>query len=121
MSDSQNSSQHWEADRLIYAGLLGVSAGTVIQLLDQAELDIALQVACFCFAIAIPFLAVGLIADHARRAGRTIPGDVEVVALLGAFLAIVGFIALFFHLGAWLGIAFSVCAFFCLGLVRFRL
>ena len=107
-----------EADRLIYAGLLGLAAASVIQLLEQDQLDLASTIGMYVFAAAIPLLAVGLITDYARRAGTHIPLLHEVIGGLGALLAVVGFGALFFHFHVWIGVVFVGFALFSVLLIR---
>src|SRR5262245_38618355 len=97
-----------EGNRLIYAGLLGLAAASVLQLVDQHVLTQGLLVALYAFAASIPLVAVGLINDYARRAGATIPRWRDAVGFLGAFGAVVGFGALFFHFDMVIGIVFAV-------------
>src|SRR3954470_4327520 len=89
-----------DADRLIYAGLLGLGAATVIQLVDKTDLDTAQEVGAYAFAAAIPFLAAGLVADYARQAGTRIPPLYDLVGFLGALSAVTGLGSMFFHFGA---------------------
>lgn len=96
-----------DADRLIYAGLLGLGAAAVIQLIDKGELDLAQHVAVYAFGVAIPFLAVGLLAYYARQAGTRIPPVYDLVGLLGALGSVGGFGSMFFHFGVGPGIAFT--------------
>jgi hypothetical protein len=103
MPDSPDSHPR-DADRLIFAGLLGLSAAAVIQLSDKSDLGPAQLVEVYSFAVAIPLLAVGLITDYARRAGTHIPRIYEAVGLLGAAAAVVGLAGLFFHFGVGPGV-----------------
>lgn len=96
-----------DADRLIYAGLLGLSAAAVIQLIDKADLNTPQVVVTYAFALAIPLLAVGLVTDYARRAGTPIPRWRDAIGAAGALAAVVGLGALFFHLGAGPGAVFA--------------
>jgi hypothetical protein len=96
-----------EADRLIYAGLLGLSVAALLQLLDQAALDTPLSTGVYCFAGAVPFLAVGLITDYARRAGTEIPTWRDVVGILGALTAVTGLGALLLHFGVGVCVVFA--------------
>ena len=108
-----------EADRLIYAGLLGLGAAAVIQLCDKGDLDAPQTVAVFAFAAAIPLLAAGLVADYARHAGTRVPPFYDLVGLLGAVGAVAGFASLFFHFGLWSGVVFVAAGGVALGLIRF--
>jgi hypothetical protein len=108
MSESSESHPR-EADRLIYAGLLGLAAAGVIQLSDKSDLDIALTIEVWAFAVAIPLLAVGLITDYARRAGTSIPSWRDLIGLAGSLAAVVGLGGLFFHFGTTPGVLFAVC------------
>jgi hypothetical protein len=96
-----------EADRLIFAGLLGLSAAGVIQLSDKSDLDLAQLVEVYAFAVAIPLLAVGLITDYARRAGTHIPTWRDALGAIGALAAVVGLGGLFFHFGIGPGVVFA--------------
>jgi hypothetical protein len=107
-----------EADRLIYAGLLGLAVASVLQVFEREETDLAQEVGLHAFALAIPLLAVGLITDYARRAGTLIPGWYNLIGLLGAFASIVGFGALLFHFGIGVGLIFAVGSVLCFLLVR---
>ena len=108
-----------EADRFIFAGLLGLAAAGVIQLSDKDALSLPLLVEVCAFALAIPLLAVGLVTDYARRAGTSIPLWREALGLLGALAAVVGLGALFFHFGLVPGAVFAAAAL--LGVVLVRL
>lgn len=107
-----------EADRLVYGGLLGLGAATVIQLADKADLDIFQLVAVHCFAGAIPLLAAGLVADYARQAGTRIPPLYDLVGLAGAVATVAGFAGLLFHFGNWPGGLFLGLAVVAFGIIR---
>lgn len=96
-----------EADRLIYAGLLGLAAASIVQMLDKESIDTPQIIAVYAFAAAIPVLAVGLITDYARRAGASLPLWRDLIGILGAISAVVGLGALFFHFGIGIGIVFA--------------
>lgn len=108
MSDSPGHER--DADRLIFAGLLGLAAAAVIQLSDKTEFAPAQLVEVYAFAAAIPLLAVGLVTDYARRAGTHIPPWRDLVGFLGCLAAVVGLAALFFHFGLGPGCAFLGCS-----------
>lgn len=107
-----------EADRLIYAGLLGLAVATVVQLGDKADLNWCHYAAVYAFALAIPLLAVGLVTDYARRSGTPIPPWRDRLGLLGAGAAVGGLVALFFHFGVGAGVVFSLGCFAGFWLVR---
>ncbi|HVL14913.1 MAG TPA: hypothetical protein VM529_20250 [Gemmata sp.] len=107
-----------DVDRLIYAGLLGLAAASVIQLTERESIAVSQQVAVFAFAAAIPLLTVGLVTDYARRAGVHVPHWRDALGLLASLLAVVGLGAMFFHFGTWPGVVFSVGAILSLLLVR---
>jgi hypothetical protein len=108
MEDAHDDGHPREADRLIFAGLLGLTAAGVIQLIDKGELSLAQEVGIYAFATAIPLLALGLVTDYARRAGKPIPAWRELLSLMGSLAAVVGLGAFFFHFGLGPGITFAV-------------
>jgi len=97
-----------DSDRLIFAGLLGLAAAGVVQLIDKAELALGQLVAIYAFAVAIPLLAVGLVTDYARRAGTHIPAWRDLLGLFGSVASVVGLASFFFHFGFGPGITFTV-------------
>lgn len=107
-----------EADRLIYAGLLGLAAASIVQMLDKDSVDTPQIIAVYAFALAIPVLAVGLITDYARRAGATLPIWRDLIGILGALSAVVGLGAIFFHFGTASGMVFAAGCFLGVLLVR---
>ncbi len=107
-----------DADRLIYAGLLGLSATSVVEQTGRETLSHGQEMSLYAFAFAIPLLAVGLVTDYARRAGRHIEQWRDLVGLVGAVAAVAGFGCLFFHFGIAIGVTFVVsCA---LGILLMR-
>jgi hypothetical protein len=117
MPDSPDSHPR-DADRLIYAGLLGLSAASVIQMVDKSDLNTQQLVAAHAFAVAIPLLAVGLVTDYARRAGTPIPRWRDGLGLAGTLASVCGLGAIFFNFGAGPGCVFAVGCFVGLILVR---
>jgi hypothetical protein len=117
MSESTDPHQR-DADRLIYAGLLGLAAATVIQMVDKSDLSTQQLVAVHAFAIAIPLLAVGLITDYARRAGTPIPRWRDLLGLAGSLASVFGLGAVFFNFGVGPGCVFAAGCFVGLILVR---
>jgi hypothetical protein len=110
--------RHREADRLIYAGLLGLGVAGLLQLIDKGASSEPLLVAAYCFALALPLLAVGLIIDYARRAGADLPRWRNAVGAIGAASAVGGLGAMFLHIGVGVCVVFAAsCA---LGLVLVR-
>ena len=98
-----------EADRLIYAGLLGLSAASVLGMVEKGAPELPHQVAIHSFAVAIPLLVVGIITDYSRRTGTTIPLWHDLLCLFGAVASVVGLGSLFFSFGLVAGIVF-ICA-----------
>jgi hypothetical protein len=98
-----------EADRLIYAGLLGLSVAALIQLSDKntSELDVWLLISLYCYAAAIPFLAVGIVNDFARRMGHVVSRLRDAFGVVGCLLAILALGLLFTHYGVWIGATFA--------------
>lgn len=117
MSEPSDSSPR-DADRLIYAGLLGLGAASIVQMLDKEDIDTPQRIAVYAFALAIPVLAVGLITDCARRAGASLSLWRDLVGILGAVVAVVGLGALFFHFGSGAGVIFAAGCFLGVILVR---
>src|SRR5262245_47401144 len=107
-----------DADRLIYAGLLGLAAAGVIELVDKDTLNTPQLIAVYAFALAIPLLAVGLVTDYARRAGTPIPAWRDLLGVAGSLASVFGLAALFFHFGVGPGIVFAAMCVVGLVLVR---
>lgn len=108
MSESPNPR---EANRLFYAGLLGLSVAVVIQLVDKDELNTSQLVTVYAYAVAMPLLAAGLIADYASVSGASVPRWMDWLGILGGIAAVVGLGAVFFHFGPGVGVVFtSGCA-----------
>ncbi len=109
-----------EPDRLIYAGLLGLAAATLIQLVDKDTLNLAQQVGVYANAVAVPLLTGGLMTDYARRAGRDAPPGHRLLGLFGILAALVGLAAMFFHFGTVVGGVFLASAAVTIVLARQR-
>lgn len=107
-----------DADRLIYAGLLGLAVAGALQQFDKSEHATPQVIAVYAFALAIPLLAVGLVTDYARRAGTLVPGWHNLIGALGALSAVVGLGALFFHFGIGEGAVFVVGSVLGIALIR---
>ncbi len=104
-----------DADRLMYAGLLGLAVAGVLQLAEKGAGEPALLVAAYCFAAAVPLLAVGLVTDYARRAGRGVARWRAALGALGAAASVAGPDALMWQLGVGVWAVFtagSVAGFF---------
>jgi apolipoprotein N-acyltransferase len=92
-----------ESSRLVYAGLLGLTAATVTQLMGNDSLSMAQTVAVYAFAIASPLLTVALLATYSRRPHSW---RLEWAGIGGCFGAIVGMAGLFWHFGWSVGVVF---------------
>lgn len=88
-----------EHDRLVYGGLIGLGAATVLQLADKTDLDGYHLAAIYSFAGAIPLLAGGLIAEYARQQGRPVARLCDLFGAAGGLGAVAGFASLLFHFG----------------------
>jgi hypothetical protein len=108
-----------EANQLIYAGLLGLSAAAIIQLSDKADLSQAQLVEVCAFALAIPLLAVGFITQYARQSGFVSAWH-DGVGIGGVIAAVVGLTALLFHLGIVPGTLFLGAGVLCFVIVRWK-
>jgi hypothetical protein len=96
-----------DADRLIYAGLLWLSAVCVLPMFEKPRLDLAQEIGLHAFGLAFPMLAAGLVTDYARRAGKKIPLWHDLLCLCGALSCVVGFGSLLFHVNFVVGCIFA--------------
>jgi hypothetical protein len=99
-------------DQLLFAGLAGLSIGTVLQLVDkQPELDRPLGVALLCFAVALPMLVSSFLMEAIRSGDEKRLGR-KLFDLAGVLAAIAGTSLLVFHLNTLVGVAFLGSTFF---------
>ena len=100
----------WDAERLIYGGVLGLAVAGSLQLIDKAKDDsLPLTVAGCAFAASLPLLAASLLSELVRhRQPRPAPPAVwrQMLGLLATLTAVAGLAALFFHFGTLQGSLF---------------
>jgi hypothetical protein len=100
-------------DRLLFAGLAGMSVAVVLQLLDkQPDFTKVLGFALVCFAVALPILVSSFVLEVAvpnkeKRAGR------RAFDLAGVLLSLVGLGLVFFHMHIVASCAFVAAVAFC--------
>lgn len=108
-----------ENDRLLFVGLLGFSALSVVQMLNLSTLTVLQLVSLYFFAGSIPLLTASLCV--ATRTGQRMPWGVEwgrrLLDLAGVLGAVGGFALLLFHLSTGAGFLFSGASFLSLVLV----
>ena len=96
-------------DKLTFGALLGIASVAVIQFLQLRTLDAALTVSLYCFAIAIPILAMGMfiIAVQDLYQVTTYPVWADLVETLGVILAFFGLGGIFWHFQCQVAIMFG--------------
>lgn len=107
-----------ELDRLVFGGLIGLAAASVLQLADKSEIDAYQMVGVYCFAASMPLLVVGLVADQARQSGTRVAPRYVLIGLSGVVGAIAGFFCFLLHFGPWPAGMFLVLSLFSFVMVR---
>jgi hypothetical protein len=99
-------------DRIIMGALLGISSVALIQFLQLKKLDASLTLGLYCFAIAIPVLAMGLFVIHVQELYGLEEGHYplfgDIVEMLGVLAAFAGIGAIFWHFHRLAGGVFVV-------------
>jgi hypothetical protein len=101
--------------RLVYSGALAIAVVAVTQLLgrDPDELDPALSISIYCFAISMPLMAVGILLLTAetfphRLKLSSLTGFVLVVgSIVGFFASLAGMFFLFWHFHPGAAVTFT--------------
>lgn len=108
-----------ESDRLIFAGLLGVSTVCLVQFASLERLSACLEVAVYAFAIAIPMLSRSVLATWLRRDTSPRRENARRLAdLIGVLGAVTGMAFLLLHLSLGGGVTFVVSCFLCILFAR---
>jgi hypothetical protein len=96
---------------LIYGGLIGIGIFFIIDLVSETPLDTSLTVALFCFAIALPFLALLIMRNYIEATHKyTVrPAYINISAIIGALGIIIGLIAEIWHVTWIAGSIFIAC------------
>jgi len=117
MSDVEGEPSKERLDRLLFAGLAGLSLAAVLQMADkQPEMDRLSGVALVCFAVALPFLVSSFLLEVARSS-RVKGSGRRAFDLAGVLLALAGLALLFFHMHLVAGCAFLGSVVFCVVVV----
>jgi hypothetical protein len=104
-------------DPLLFAGLAGLSAAVVLQLVDkQPMMEKALGAALLCFAVALPLLVSSFLLEVAKARKEKTTGR-RFFDLSGVLLALAGLALLFFHLHPLAGGLFLASVLLCLVVV----
>ena len=88
---------------VVYGGLIAVGVVILQALIPAQSLDLPLFISILAFAIALPFLAVMVLVNHAQASYRyaSYPRYLTVVILLGQGGAFIGVLAAFWHI-SWI-------------------
>lgn len=112
MPDPSPGANNWDAERLIYGGVLGLAVAGSLQLIDKAKDEsLPLTVAGCAFAASLPLLAASLLAELVRHRQPRPAAPArwrQLVGLFATLTAVAGLAALFFHLGVPQGSFFLV-------------
>ena len=104
--------------RLISGTMLGFAAVCIVQMLGLSQLDVALKVSLYAFAVSIPFHTMEFfdrMAEERYGIGINLPfrQDFMATALL---ISLVGVIGLFWHFSLVIAILFVGTTFTCFGM-----
>ena len=114
MSDQKPPPDRHSDDRLICAGLLGLSLATLFHLADKESLDFLGKTAALCFAVACPLLATStLILSTASQYPRVehYPAFRLLILVIGTLLTFIGADLVLWRSNRWVGTAFSLTSF----------
>lgn len=102
-----------EYRKLVSGGLAGFSGVCVVQLIGSNQLDFALQVSLYAFAVAIPLLVKDLLdAQIEERHGIVVDLQSKITAIsFGIFTSMIGISGIFWHFSKWIGIVFLASCF----------
>jgi hypothetical protein len=107
-----------QLDEYIFAGLLGLSVAGVFHLLDRPPQSVDTQVSAYCFAAAIPLLAVAYVTHHAAKNGIRVARWRSLISVIASLASIAGFAAMVFHFGTGVFAVFVACTLFAFVAVR---
>ena len=88
---------------VVYGGLIAIGVVILQALIPVQSLDLASLVSILSFAIAMPFLAIMILVNHAQVSYRyaTYPWYITLAILLGQGGALIGVFAAFWHI-SWI-------------------
>ena len=88
---------------VVYGGLIAIGVVILQALIPAQSLDLPSLISILAFAIALPFLAVMVLVNHAQASYRyaSYPKYLTVVILLGQGGAFIGVLAAFWHM-SWI-------------------
>ena len=101
-------------DKLVTAGLLGLSTIAVLTVLTMPQHDTSLEISLFSFAVAIPLLT-GAYFIRVRESfyeTRINKWYVDFIGVAGIFAGFIGIASIFFHFSIIIGILFIISAIF---------
>jgi len=94
---------------VVYGGLIGIGVVILQAVIPAQSLDLPLQISILSFAIALPFLAIMVLVNHAQASYRyaSYPKYLSLAIVLGQGGAFIGVFAAFWHI-SWMAAAFLV-------------
>ena len=100
--------------RYVYIGLLGVDFLMLLQLLSIKPLDISLRFSLYCFAIAIPQLAIiGIFIIKEARPHYSIAPKVRLFcSYAGLIPSLLGILCIFWHFSQFIALLFIISSIF---------
>ena len=106
---------HLRFIRLFHGSVLATSVVAVTQIVTRDELNLALAFATYCFAIAIPFLALMIACNELRilseHPKEKAPWYIQISAGVGVFAGFAGIAALFWSFAITAGLIFTALSF----------
>jgi hypothetical protein len=98
-------------DKILFGAFTGICTVALIQILGVTNRDAPINIALYCFAIAIPLLAVKLyaVAIESTYEITIITWYMQSISFAGIAGAIVGILCIFWHFSWLVGITFLIC------------
>ena len=103
--------QATKEDRILLAALAGICTVALIQILGLTDRDIPINIALYCFAIAIPMLSTSVYALVIESAYKStvMPWYIDAMFGVGIVGALVGTACLFWHFSWVIATTFLIC------------